>query len=167
MAPIWRLVAILGYPAHLIDRVARSALPFLPARFPSVLPVVALFGFVALQWWQTAAATDAQRRGPEPASVAAIVAGTDWDWVTFDALVSGPHADSSVYADEDDGPHYYRILNEAHDREGRRLGEDAPPGLLQLPEADGIPRWFYVLRDPQDPTAAVVARSARDADAMR
>lgn len=85
--------------------------------------------------------------------------------MTFEALVSGPEADNSTYVT--DRPVYVYPAAEAHDREGRLFGDHLPPERIQVPGYDGVRRHFYVLRDPDVPSAAIMARSVRDAAEFR
>lgn len=158
-----RLRALLGSVASAADAGVRWLIPFWPPRVSGALPVVALLGLGA---WSSAEATSAAlaaRPEPQDATVAELVDGGSFGWVRVTGLLSGPHVDNSVYAEED--VHYLRIRDEPHDHENTEV---TPPGQRQtifaLRTGGGPLRYFYVLRDPDDVDAAVVMRSARGAD---
>lgn len=162
MAHVGRLLAIIALPARTVDAIWSRILPAL-RRMPASLLMVALLVFVAVQEVQRADTANAARPQPVESSVAALVEARRQFWVSVPALISGPHADSDIY--REDRSVHYRVIDEPHDRQGRGFAEQAPPGLLDLPQGDGILRYLYVLRDPADPEKALVALSSSDAEA--
>lgn len=160
-----RLLGLLAFPAQPLDRVSQAVLPFLPRALGASLLVVALLAFVAFRSAEETSATIAARPLPQATSVSALVDDTNAYWVTLDALVSGPHADNGSYLT---GVKLYQYTEaEAHDLTGLTYLEHLPPEREEVPGHDGVLRYFYVLRDPADPSAAIMARSVRDADQFR
>lgn len=156
-----RVIAFIGAPAELMDRLARAILPFVPGFFSATLVLAGLLAFQTVQAASETSAVDAARPRPESTSVADLTSRPDAFWVTFEALVSGPHADNSGYIS--DVVVYYDTAAEPHDREGRRFDDDLPPERILVPGYDGVRRFFYVLRDPDDPSVTIMARSEREA----
>ncbi len=166
-----RAAAFLGYVAHLVDRSVGWLFGFLPFRVPGALIAV---GMLVLGAWATAQATTeaiASLPQPMPTTVSALVTGDANGWVEVSGYLSGPHLDSSVYADP--GVHYLRVVDEPHDHQVAYGGEPlVEPGwrrqtIFPLEYGGGITRWFYVLRDGDVETDAVVVRSARDSATIR
>ncbi len=162
MRHVARLIAIVSLPARSVEGIWSRIVPSL-RRVPAALLVVALLVFVAEQEMQRADAANAARPQPEQTSVSALVEARAQSWVSVPALITGPHADSDIY--QEHRSVHYRVLDEPHDRQGRGFGEQAPPGLLDIPQGDGVLRYLYVLRDPADPSKATVAISSSEGEA--
>lgn len=160
-----RLLGLLAIPAQALDRLGRVVLPFLPRRLGASVLVMALLAFLAFQSAEATSATIAARPQPQPTSVSALVDDANAYWVTLQALVSGPHADNGSYLT---GVKLYKYTEaEAHDLTGLTYLEHLPPEREDVPGHDGVLRYFYVLRDPGDPSEAIMARSVRAADQFR
>ena len=156
MAHVRRLLTIIALPAHTVDATWSGLLPAL-RRVPASLLIVALLVFAAVQEIERADAADAARPQPVESSVAALVEARGQFWVSVTALISGPLANSDIY--QEGRSVHYRPIDEPHDRQGRGFGEQAPPAFLDIPQGDGVLRHLYVLRDPADPSKALVALS--------
>ncbi|MBA3960058.1 MAG: hypothetical protein H0X60_06640 [Chloroflexi bacterium] len=163
MAHVRRLLAIIALPAHTVDAIWSRLLPAL-RRVPASLLIVALLVFAAVQEIERADAADAARPQPVESSVAALVEARGQFWVSVTALISGPLADSDIY--QEGRSVHYRPIDEPHDRQGRGFGEQAPPAFLDIPQGDGVLRHLYVLRDPADPSKALVALSSSADEAV-
>jgi hypothetical protein len=170
MSLFLRLVALLGSPAHAVNRVTARLLPFLSSRLPGALILAALLGIAA---WASAQDTDraiAARPQPIETSVGELVDSSTSAWVAVSGLLSGPHLDNGIYASDQD-THFLRISDDPHDHV-RPPGQEplVEPGPRQttfrLTQGDGVTRWFYVLREASGDRALVV-RSARDGNAIR
>lgn len=90
-----RLVAVLAYPAHLLNRALAGPLGRIGlGRVPGALPAgLALLALTASTASATAAAYET-RPEPEPATIAEVVDGrvVSATWIEFDAeLLDGPH----------------------------------------------------------------------------
>lgn len=164
MALVGRLIDIVALPARTVDGIWSRLVPVL-RRFPASLVIAALLVVMVAQEVQRKDAAVAAMPLPERTSISALADARGQFWVTLPALISGPHADSGIY--REDRSVYYRVIDEPHDAEGRGFSEQAPPGLLRLPQGDGLLRYLYVLRDPLDPTMAMVALSSSDGDLVR
>nr|MBA3797063.1 hypothetical protein [Chloroflexota bacterium] len=163
MAHVRRLLAIIALPAHTVDAIWSRLLPAL-RRVPASLLIVALLVLAAVQEIERADAADAARPQPVESSVAALVEARGQFWVSVTALISGPLADSDIY--QEGRSVHYRPIDEPHDRQGRGFGEQAPPAFLDIPQGDGVLRHLYVLRDPADPSKALVALSSSADEAV-
>ncbi len=170
MIQLMRLVALLGSPAHAVNRMTAGLLSFMPVRVPGALVFALLLGIAA---WGSAQATEraiATRPQPFQTSLGTLAEGSTSAWVAVSGLLSGPHLDNSIYA-SDRETHFLRISDDPHDHV-RAPGQEAlvERGLrqttFQLTQGDGVTRWFYVLREAGG-DRAIVVRSARDGQAIR
>jgi hypothetical protein len=95
--PIARLAAVLGGFTHVAAAAARSALWFAPRAIPWGLVVAGLLGVAAWQALEAARSAEAAQPRPLASGLAPVVDGEANGWVALQALVSGPHLDSTAY----------------------------------------------------------------------
>ncbi len=126
-----RLLAIIGYPGHLLNRAFAGALERIGlGRLPAALIIGLAIGGLAVANATSTAAAYELRPEPIPVTVSELEAGlvASGLWVVFDAvLVDGPHA----------------------------TGVEVFSG----PESSTVERTYYLVADPADPDRAVVVRA--------
>lgn len=128
-----RMLAIAGYPAHLVNRALAGPLGrFGLSRLPGALPIGLAIGLLAISSGRTTLAAAEARPEPQAASIAEVVdAGIGSGvWIEFDAeLVEGPHRSNVEVS----------------------LGGGA---------SQGVERVHYLVADPAAPDRALVVRFA-------
>ncbi len=134
-----RLLAIIGYPAHLLNRASAGTLSRIGlGRLPAALPIGLAIGALAVSNAASTAEAYAQRPEPILTTVSAIESGAidSGLWVVFDAvLVDGPHlAALDVFSGN--------------------------------PTATQVQRTYYLVGDPDEPDHAVVVRARTPIDGL-
>ncbi|MGH2444854.1 MAG: hypothetical protein ACRDGD_02260 [Candidatus Limnocylindria bacterium] len=166
MSIVLRALALVGAVAHGVNQMVARLLPFLPQRLPGALLVATILAAGSVLAVRATSEAIASRPEPTPLPLGEVIEGNVNEWITVRGLLSGPHVDNSLYADTD--VHFVRIRDDPHDREDPEL---VPPGarttIFRLGGSDGVPRWFYVLRDPEDPARGIIVRSPREGRQIR
>ncbi|MEO6578955.1 MAG: hypothetical protein ABIO99_08685, partial [Candidatus Limnocylindria bacterium] len=134
-----RLLAVIGYPAHLLNRAFAGSLSRVGlGRLPASLPIGLAIGALAISNAASTAEAYAQRPEPIPTTVSEIESGSidSGLWVVFDAvLVDGPHlAALDVFSGN--------------------------------PTATQVQRTYYLVGDPDEPEHAVVVRARTPIDGL-
>ncbi len=126
-----RLLAVIGYPAHLLNRAFAGALQRIGlGRIPAALIIGLAVGALAIANARSMAAAYELRPEPIPVAVSDIEAGevASGLWVVFDAVLV-------------DGPHVTQVE------------------VFSGPVSSAVERTYYLVADPAAPDRAVVVRA--------